>query len=224
MPSLRYRDVEAAIEWLCSAFGFMEHDVASEPDGTIRHAQLILGGDMIMLLPAASSPSQSDGTEKQADASGGLGAQSLYFVVDDAEAHYQRAAAAGAIVLENGQFAFGGRGYSCRDPEGHVWHFGTYNPRGEETTDGLWMRDFLYGSRAADFARGLRDRLSPPVLVAGAAAAVVAIVGIVLDAGGAAADERERARAGAGVPGQWRPSRTTRMPRARWRGPRRGRR
>ncbi len=177
VPSLRYRDVEAAIEWLCSAFGFMEHDVVSEPDGTIRHAQLILGGDMIMLLPAASS--QSDSTGAQADASGSSGAQSLYFVVDDAEEHYQRAAAAGASVLENGQFAFGGHGYSCRDPEGHVWHFGTHNPRGEETTDGLWIRDYLYGNRAADFAAGLRDRLNPAVLVAGVAAALVAVAAIV---------------------------------------------
>ena len=23
---------------------------------------------------------------------------------------------------------YGGRLYSCRDPEGHVWHFGTYDP------------------------------------------------------------------------------------------------
>jgi uncharacterized glyoxalase superfamily protein PhnB len=176
---LRYRDVEAAIEWLCGAFGFMEYNVVSEPDGAIRHAQLILGGDMIMLLPA--SPSEGDGAEAKVEESTGSGAQSLYFVVDDAEDHHRRATAAGAAVLENGQYAFGGHGYSCRDPEGHIWHFGTYNPRGEETTDRVWIRDFLYGNRAPDLVRDLRDRLNlnPAVLVAGAAAVVVAIATVV---------------------------------------------
>ena len=149
---------------------------------------------MIILLPATTSPAPSESTDKQADESCGLEAQSLYFVVDDSEAHYQRAVAAGAIVLENGDFAFGGHGYSCRDPEGHVWHFGTYNPRGNETANGLWMRGFLYGSRAADFARGLRDRLNPGVLMAGAAVAVIAIVAIgwMLVAPQTSANSRER--------------------------------
>jgi uncharacterized glyoxalase superfamily protein PhnB len=53
--------------------------------------------------------------------------------VDDADAHYARAAAAGAeIVLDIVDEDYGGRGYSCRDPEGHLWNFGTYDP---------WARD-----------------------------------------------------------------------------------
>jgi uncharacterized glyoxalase superfamily protein PhnB len=171
MPSLRYGDVEAAIEWLGDAFGFEEHDVAAEADGAIRHAQLTLGSDMIMLLPAL--PTGTDARDQSCEI-GGAETQSLYFVVDDVEAHYRRALAAGADILENGEFAFGGRGYSCRDPEGHIWHFGTFNPRRQGAGDGAWIREFLYGERARSLAARLRDRLNPPVLVAAAVAGVVA--------------------------------------------------
>jgi uncharacterized glyoxalase superfamily protein PhnB len=64
---------------------------------------------------------------------GGIGSQSPYIIVDDADAHYARAVAAGAeIVLDIVDEDYGGRGYSCRDPEGHLWNFGTYDP---------WARD-----------------------------------------------------------------------------------
>lgn len=172
MPSLRYRDLEAAIAWLGDAFGFEERDVAAEADGTIRHAQMTLGSDMIMLLPA---PAQTtDGRGQQHFEVGGAETQSLYFVVDDVEAHYRRSMAAGADILEDGEFAFGGHGYSCRDPEGHIWHFGSFNPRQQATGNGAWIREFLYGKRARGFADRLRDRLNPPVLVAAVAATIVA--------------------------------------------------
>ena len=46
-----------------------------------------------------------------------------------ARAHYERAKAAGAeIILDLADDRSQGRGYSCRDPEGHIWNFGTYDP------------------------------------------------------------------------------------------------
>lgn len=55
--------------------------------------------------------------------------QSPYIIVSDADEHYERAVSAGAtIVMEIKNEDYGGRGYSCRDPEGHVWNFGTYDP------------------------------------------------------------------------------------------------
>jgi uncharacterized glyoxalase superfamily protein PhnB len=60
---------------------------------------------------------------------GGVGTQSAYVIVEDADAHYARAKAAGAeIVMEIEDQDYGGRLYSCRDPEGHLWNFGTYDP------------------------------------------------------------------------------------------------
>ena len=32
------------------------------------------------------------------------------------------------IVMEIEDAGHGGRGYSCRDPEGHLWNFGSYDP------------------------------------------------------------------------------------------------
>jgi uncharacterized glyoxalase superfamily protein PhnB len=60
---------------------------------------------------------------------GGVGTQSAYVIVEDADAHYARAKAAGAeIVMEVEDQDYGGRLYSCLDPEGHLWSFGTYDP------------------------------------------------------------------------------------------------
>lgn len=49
MPTMRYKDAPAAIEWLCQILGFTRHEVCPAPDGTIAHAELTLGGGMIML-------------------------------------------------------------------------------------------------------------------------------------------------------------------------------
>jgi uncharacterized glyoxalase superfamily protein PhnB len=53
--------------------------------------------------------------------------------VEDADAHHARAVAAGAeVVADLVDQDYGGRGYSCRDPEGHLWNFGTYDPWSDE--------------------------------------------------------------------------------------------
>jgi uncharacterized glyoxalase superfamily protein PhnB len=60
---------------------------------------------------------------------GGVSTQSSYIIVPDADAHHARAIAAGAeVVYPLKTEDYGGRGYSCRDPEGHLWSFGTYDP------------------------------------------------------------------------------------------------
>jgi hypothetical protein len=65
----------------------------------------------------------------QPDEIGGVETQVCYLCVANARAHCKRAKAAGAvIVLDPEDEANRGRGYSCRDPEGHVWNFGTYDP------------------------------------------------------------------------------------------------
>ena len=55
-----------------------------------------------------------------------------YIIVNDADAHYAKAKAAGAeILFDIADQDHGGRAYTCRDPEGHVWNFGTYDPWAE---------------------------------------------------------------------------------------------
>ena len=116
IPALRYEDSAAAIEWLCRAFGFEEHAVFRDEDGRILHAQLTLGGGMVMM---GSARDDDFGRLQKTPADvGGVGTQSPYVIVSDADAHYERAKAAGAaIVYDIRDEDYGGRGYSCRpDP------------------------------------------------------------------------------------------------------------
>ncbi len=126
IPTLRYRDAIAAIGWLSGAFGFEKHLVVPDGEGGIAHAQLALGGAMIML-----ASSRDDIYGRLVGPPGEIGAvtQALYIIVDDADALHDRATRAGAeIVMEIEDWDHGGRGFTCRDPEGHVWSFGTYDP------------------------------------------------------------------------------------------------
>jgi uncharacterized glyoxalase superfamily protein PhnB len=127
IPTLRYRDAPAAIEWLCRAFGFERHLVVPGDDGTIAHAQLRFGNGMVML--GSKRASDYDRFVKQPDEAGGASTQSAYVVVSDADAVYERAKAAGAkIALDIVDQDYGGRGFSCWDLEGHLWNFGSYDP------------------------------------------------------------------------------------------------
>ena len=126
VPVLRYRNLPAAIAWLCNAFGFERHETVAN-NGAIQFAQLTFGTAMIMVGPVRSSA--FDKLLRQPDEIGGAETQVCYFFVADAHAHCARAKAAGAeIVFDIKHTANGGRSYSCRDPEGHLWNFGTYNP------------------------------------------------------------------------------------------------
>ena len=132
IPCLRYQDAPAAIDFLCSAFGFERHAVyADENDPSIVvHAQLKDRGCMIMLSSVDRSDSEwatKAGMTTVADAGGNT--QTPYVVIDDVDAHAARARAAGAeIISEPEDQDYGGRVYSARDPEGYVWSFGSYDP------------------------------------------------------------------------------------------------
>ena len=131
IPCLRYRDAPAAIEWLCRAFGFEKHLVVPGPGGTVVHAQLSFGNGMIMLGSVVES--EFGRLMKQPDEIGGAETQTPYVIVSDADAVYSSAKAAGAkIVLDIKNEDYGGRGFSCRDPEGHLWNLGTYDPWASE--------------------------------------------------------------------------------------------
>jgi uncharacterized glyoxalase superfamily protein PhnB len=149
VPTLRYRDVAAAIDWLCKAFGFERHLVVPDDNGSVRYAELTFGDGMIMLGPVQDSA--FDKLMTQPEDAGGAETQICYLFVEDAGAHRTRAKAAGAeIVLDIEEEGGGGRGYSCRDPEGHIWNFGTYNP---------WKRHIAHADRAGrrtNAGRGLR--------------------------------------------------------------------
>jgi uncharacterized glyoxalase superfamily protein PhnB len=127
IPCLRYRDAPAAIEWLCRVFGFEQHLVVPDDAGGIAHAQLVLGGGMVMLGSARDNGYGQ--LMKLPDEVGGAQTQTSYLVVADADAAHARAVAAGArIALALQDEDYGGRGFSCFDLEGHLWSVGTYDP------------------------------------------------------------------------------------------------
>lgn len=126
VPCLTYRDAPAAIDFLCRAFGFEKRLVVPGDGNAVAHAELTLGNAMVML----GSPKDSGyGRLMTSPREAGGCTQSIYLVVPDADAHHARASAAGAeIVLPLVTQDYGGRDYTCRDPEGHIWTFGTYDP------------------------------------------------------------------------------------------------
>lgn len=127
VPVLRYRDVRAAVTWLENAFGFEQDRLLADEDGSLRYAQLSYGSSMVMLCPVGGSA--FDAYMAQPQDQGGCETQVCYVLVADARAHQARAIAAGAeIVLDIDGGEGKGRGYSCRDLEGHIWSFGTYDP------------------------------------------------------------------------------------------------
>jgi uncharacterized glyoxalase superfamily protein PhnB len=110
-PFMRFADADAAMQWLANAFGFQQRAVHRGEDGVVHHAELSLGAGTIMI------------------GQGNPGEQGVYVAVDDADAHYERALAAGAdIVRPLADTDYGSREYTARDPDGHVWSFGTYRP------------------------------------------------------------------------------------------------
>jgi uncharacterized glyoxalase superfamily protein PhnB len=124
--ALRYRDAHAAIAFLKDAFGFREVEVVEDSDGRVVHAELAVGdgGGVVML-------GTGEGTNPlAAEADASTAWVSLYVDVADADAHCERARAAGAeITRPLNDTDYGSREYGARDPEGYLWSFGTYAPR-----------------------------------------------------------------------------------------------
>ena len=126
IPTMRYCDAPAAIDWLCRVLGFSRHLVVPSDDAGIAHAQLTLGDGMIML---GSERDDAHGQLMSVPGPGGTNTQCAYLVVDNPHAVHERVAAAGAEIvspLENPPH--GGTFFACRDPEGHVWNIGSYDP------------------------------------------------------------------------------------------------
>lgn len=126
IPCLTYRNAHAAIEFLGEAFGFQPKMVMEGEKNSVAHAELVLGDALIML---GSTKDTDYGRLIKPPLDAGIATQSLYLVVDDVDAHHARAVRGGAeIILPPTTQDYGGRDYTCRDIEGHVWTFGTYDP------------------------------------------------------------------------------------------------
>jgi uncharacterized glyoxalase superfamily protein PhnB len=122
-PIIGYRDLGAAIDWLCRVFGFAPLEVMQNDDGSYAHVELRLGEGVIM-------PTSFD---KRGDADNPwnrpLSSQGLYVALDGVDAHFAHAVAEGAEILRPlADTDYGSREYTARDVEGNLWSFGTYRP------------------------------------------------------------------------------------------------
>jgi uncharacterized glyoxalase superfamily protein PhnB len=128
IPNVLYKDANAGIEWLKSVLGFTEHAVYRNADGVVEHAELLFGNGMLMV--------GTYGLNKQAAAwnclpseIGGKVTGGSYLIVKDCTPIWERAQAAGAeVLLPLRVMDYGGQAFTLRDPEGHVWSLGEYDP------------------------------------------------------------------------------------------------
>ncbi|HLJ88386.1 MAG TPA: VOC family protein [Candidatus Angelobacter sp.] len=129
IPCLRYRNAPEAIEWLCQAFGFVKHAVYPNADGTIGHAELTLGnGGMVMVSSVIPGTPYAKLLRQPADIEG-METQAPCLIVADCDAVYKTAKAANAkMIIDIADMSYGGRSFTCRDLEGHIWSIGSYNP------------------------------------------------------------------------------------------------
>jgi uncharacterized glyoxalase superfamily protein PhnB len=115
-PYLYYRDVGAALDFLTEALGFVVREKVPRDDGSIAHAEIELADGVVML----GNPQP----DFEGPGARGYRHSVTYTYVDDVDAHFTRAKAAGAtIAQEPADQYYGDRTYAADDPEGHRWFF-----------------------------------------------------------------------------------------------------
>jgi uncharacterized glyoxalase superfamily protein PhnB/DNA-binding XRE family transcriptional regulator len=122
-PTLFYEDSATAVSWLEKAFGFHIRERVTDEQGRVIHSELELGDGLIMCGSVHASPSATP--RHASPKSLGKNTQSLYVFVDNLDAHYARAKAAGATILTEPETSYGHRRYRALDIEGHQWCFAT---------------------------------------------------------------------------------------------------
>jgi uncharacterized glyoxalase superfamily protein PhnB len=126
--ALFYQDAAAAIDWLCSAFGFEVRLKVEGDNGRIEHSELTYGEGLIMVAQESrQSGRQWKDAMRSPKSLNGESTQSIMFFVDDADAHCATARRHGARIVEEpathdyGADHWSDRSYGALDPEGHMW-------------------------------------------------------------------------------------------------------
>ncbi len=112
-PYLVVRSAARLIDFTREVFGAREKERIARPDGTIMHAEVIIGDSVVMIGEPASD----------AEASPAM----LYVYLEDVDAAYQRALAARATELQPPKDQlYGDRTAGVRDPFGNRWWMATH--------------------------------------------------------------------------------------------------
>jgi PhnB protein len=121
IPYLTVDDGKGAIEFYKRAFGATERGSMASPDGRIAHAELEIGGGLVMLSDrfpqsTARTPKELGGTTV-----------ALFLYAEDVDAMVKKAAEAGAeITMEPEDQFWGDRLGQVTDPYGNVWQIATH--------------------------------------------------------------------------------------------------
>jgi PhnB protein len=120
-PYLYIKDAARAIDFYVKAFGAIELYRLADPGGKIGHAEILIGTSRIMLA--------DEFPERNVRGPQSLGGTSVSFLiyVEDVDARFDRAIAAGATMLRavKDQF-YGDRSGTLADPFGHSWTIATH--------------------------------------------------------------------------------------------------
>ena len=120
IPVLTYQDIPAAHDFLVRAFGFEAGGVSRNADGQPIHGE-VRSGDAAIWLHRVTPEHRLESPRASDVANGGL-----FVYVDDVDAHYEHARAAGALIeSQPSDQPYGQREYGARDTEGHRWWFAT---------------------------------------------------------------------------------------------------
>ena len=112
-PYLMAPGAARLIEFLKDAFGAVERERMTGPDGGVMHAEVRIGDSMVMLTDGGGDWKPMP--------------TALYLYVNDADATYQRALAAGATsVMEPVTQFYGDRHGGVKDPSGNIWWIATH--------------------------------------------------------------------------------------------------
>jgi uncharacterized glyoxalase superfamily protein PhnB len=124
---LSYEDVAAAADWLARAFGFSEAE-RIEHEGEVVHVTLRHGSGAVMLGKPGDAYVNPRRLREISPEAGRMYevpwvVDGVWVAVDDVDAHFERAVAAGVTVLSPVEGGPDGRRYRAEDPEGHRWMF-----------------------------------------------------------------------------------------------------
>lgn len=127
IPMIAYEDGPKAMDWLAKAFGFRERDRRVE-NGRLTHGEMEAGGGVIMM--ATPSPHYHGPKRHREECESARAWHDVPYIIDgllvyidDVDAHFDRASAAGATILSPVETSPDGKRYRAEDLEGHRWMF-----------------------------------------------------------------------------------------------------
>jgi PhnB protein len=128
-PFLSVHDATRAVEFYRQAFGATELERMAEPGGKVSDAVLKIGDSIVRLSDDSSRHAAewvAKGWSRSPQSLGGTPVH-FYLYVDDADAVFKRAVAAGAKVMEPvTDKEWGDRTGALTDPFGHIWLIATH--------------------------------------------------------------------------------------------------